>query len=307
MPVAAHPDFALLSDSWRLALEADGYSPATVRSYLGAVRNLATWLADHHPGTGPADTTRDQIRAWVVDTRNRTSSSTARTWFPAVRGFFRWAVEEGECPSDPTDGLKTPRPNDQTTPVLSLDQIRAILGTCNRATFRDRRDAAIIYVFADGGLRLAEVAGLTVDAVEIRDRILFVEGKGTNRSGPRRRAVPVGVKAARALDRYLRERRRHPYADLDTLWLGDRGRPTLGADGIKAALQRRAALVGVKLHPHMFRHTWASQFRAAGGQEGDLMVLGGWRSRQMLDRYGRVDAAERAQQAYRRLALGDRL
>lgn len=288
-------------------MRADGYSDRTVGSYHRGVRNLAAWLAENRPGIGPSEVTRDDVRGWVVDLRKATSSGTARTWFPGVRKFYRWAVEEGEADVNPTDGIKTPPPNDPRTPVVPLDVIRKMLATCSPRTFRDRRDAAIIYVFADGGLRLAEVAGLGLDDVDIPARLLFVVGKGSNRSGPRRRAVSLGVKSTRALDRYIRERRRHPYAELPQLWLGDRGRPRLSIDGVKAMLQRRAKLVGATLHAHMFRHTWASQFRSAGGAEGDLMVLGGWSNRQMLDRYGKAVAAERAQEAYRSRALGDRL
>jgi integrase len=163
-------------------------------------------------------------------------------------------------------------------------------------------------LFLDGGLRLSELAGLQVADVDLRDRIVFVAGKASRRSGPRHRTVPLGVKAARALDRYLRERRRHPFADTLRLWLGSRGRPTLDADGVKAMLKRRGADAGISdLHPHAFRHTWAHAFRAAGGNEGDLMLLGGWRSRAMLDRYGKAVAADRAAEAYRRLSLGDRI
>lgn len=302
-----HPDFAVLTESWDLALRADGYAANTVTSYQRAVRHLALWLAEHHPDVGPADVTRDHVRAWIVHVRDRASSGTARSWFPGVRKFYRWALDEGETDIDPTDGIRTPPPNDPRTPVLTITQIRDLLGTCGARTFLDRRDAAIIYLFVDGGLRLAEMAGLRLDDVDTRDRLLFVEGKGSNRSGPRRRAVPLGVKSTRALDRYLRERRRHPYAELPPLWLGDRGRATLTDGGIKRMLERRAESVGFDLHPHMLRHTWASAFRAAGGNEGDLMVLGGWRNRAMLDRYGKAAAADRAQEAYRRLALGDRI
>lgn len=302
-----HPDFPVLLDSWDLALRADAYSPRTITSYQRAMRHLATWLTEHHPDIGPADVTRDHVRGWLVDLRERTSSGTARSWFPGVRKFYRWALDEGETDTDPTLGIRTPPPNDPRTPILTLDQIRALLDTCGARTFIDRRDAAIIYAFLDGGLRLAEVAGLTLSAVDTRDRLLFVEGKGTNRSGPRRRAVPLGVKSTRALDRYLRERRKHPYTELPQLWLGDRGRATLADSGIKRMLERRAEACGFDLHPHMLRHTWASAFREAGGNEGDLMVLGGWRNRAMLDRYGKAAAASRAQDAYRRLALGDRI
>jgi integrase len=163
-------------------------------------------------------------------------------------------------------------------------------------------------LFLDGGLRLAELADLQVADVDLRDRIIYVAGKASRRSGPRHRAVPLGVKAARALDRYLRERRRHPYAETPRLWLGSRGRPALSADGIEAMLKRRGGAAGIRnLHPHTFRHTWAHAFRAAGGNEGDLMLLGGWRSRAMLDRYGKTAAADRAADAYRRLSLGDRI
>jgi len=303
-----HPDFATLGDSWQLALDADGYAKNSVRSYRAALAHLAAWLHQEHAGTGPLDVTRDHIRAWIVHVRETRSSGTARGWFAGLRHFFRWAVAEGERATDPTDGIKTPKPNDTRTPVLSVEDIRGLLATCAGRDFRNRRDAAIVYLFVDGGLRLAELAGLGVDDVDIRERVVYVAGKGSNRSGPRYRAVPVGVKCAQALDRYLRERRKHPYAELPHLWLGDRGRASLSPDGIDAMLKRRAERAGIGgLHPHVFRHSWASAFRSAGGSEGDLMVLGGWRSRAMLDRYGAAVAGDRARDAYRRLSYGDRL
>ncbi|WP_185734986.1 tyrosine-type recombinase/integrase [Micromonospora globispora] len=303
-----HPDFDLLAESWHLSLNADGYAANTLRAYPNALRQLAGWLAVHHPGVGPLDVTRDQVRAWIVHVRESSSSGTARSWFAGVRHFFRWLVTEGETDRDPTDGIRTPPPNQPTTPVLALDDVRALLGTCTGREFVDRRDAAILYTFIDGGLRLAEVAGLALDDVHLRERALVVRGKGSNRSGPRYRQATLSVKGAQALDRYVRERRRHPHAERPALWLGARGRAALSHDGIEAVLHRRAAQAGIgSFHAHMLRHTWASQARAAGLSEGDLMVLGGWRSRQMLDRYGAAVAAERAADAYRRLALGDRL
>jgi hypothetical protein len=94
-----------------------------------------------------------------------------------------------------------------------------------------------------------------------------------------------------ALDRYLRERRRHP-----TLSCRSYGWVTVvdQADGVKAMVDRRAALVGIRLHPHVL----GVGVPAASGSEGDLMALGGWRSRTMLDRHGSVVAADRARDAY---------
>jgi site-specific recombinase XerC len=300
-----HPDWALLLRSWLLALEADGYSPPTVRTYQTAVRSLAASV----PETAPAELERGQVRAWLAGVRRQRSQGTARTWISGVRHFCRWLVEEGEADHDATAGIRTPRPPEPRTRVLTEAELRALLRACDGRDFRARRDAAIVLLFADAGLRLGELAGLTVTDVDATGRIVQVAGKGSRRSGPRRRALPLGARTARALDRYLRERRRHPHADRAALWLGDRGQPTLGRDGIVRALKRRAAAAGIggSMHPHMLRHTWAHHFRAAGGSEGDLMWLGGWTSRAMLDRYGASTAAERAAEAGRRFSLADRL
>jgi site-specific recombinase XerD len=303
-----HPDFDLLGTSWILSLEADGYAVNTVRSYRKALESFAEWLADNVPDAGPTEAQREHVRGWVVHIRETTSSGTARSWFAGLRHFCRWMVAEGEAETDATANIKTPAPNDPRTPIVTAETIRAMLTAANGRDFVARRDSAIIYMFVDGGLRLAECAGLTTDAVDIRERILFVEGKGSNRSGPRRRAVPLGVKASQSLDRYMRERRKHPFAHLDALWLGDRSRGAVSPDGIDAILKRVAARAGVgHIHPHQLRHTWADAFRAAGGSEGDLMTLGGWRSRAMLDRYGRTNAEGRAKDSYRKLSFGDRL
>jgi site-specific recombinase XerD len=298
----------VLTVSWELALRADGYADNTVKAYQNAVRSLADWLAEHHPEVGPAELDRQHIGGWLVEVRESRSGNTARGWFAGVRHFCRWLQSEGETDRDATAGIRTPAPGDPETAVLSEEDLRGLMVTCAGTDFTARRDTAIIMLFLDGGLRLSELAGLQVADVDLRDRMVYVVGKASRRSGARHRAVPLGVKAARAVDRYLRERRRHPYADTSRLWLGSRGRPALAADGVDAMLKRRGADAGISdLHPHAFRHTWAHAFRAAGGNEGDLMLLGGWRSRAMLDRYGKAAAADRAADAYRRLSLGDRI
>jgi hypothetical protein len=103
--------------------------------------------------------------------------------------------------------------------------------------------------------------------------------------GCRERTLPFGRKAGEALDRYLRARARHKDAELPWLWLGKRGRLTEW--GLVMMLRRRGAQAGLPgLHPHQFRHTFAHQWLAQGGTETDLMRIAGWKSRQMLQRYG---------------------
>jgi hypothetical protein len=63
-----HPDFAVLTVSWELALRADGYADSTVKAYQNAVRSLADWLAEHHPEVGPVELDRQTSD---VDLRDR--------------------------------------------------------------------------------------------------------------------------------------------------------------------------------------------------------------------------------------------
>ena len=300
------PDFAHLQVSWMLALRSDGYAQNTLLTYKRAFENFADWFARDHPGLGPCDITREHLRLWIVSMRDNGAPATASVRFAGIRKFCKWMLDEGEIGEDVTLGILAPSPGEAHTPVVSRDGIKALLAACAGNDFVCRRDTAVIMILLDGGLRLAEVADLQLEDVDLRDRILFVTGKGTNRSGPRRRAVPIGVKTARSVDRYVRERRRHPYAEQPKLWLGAQNKPALTRKGIEGIVRRAGQRADVPVHPHQFRHTWASEFRAAGGEEGDLMVLGGWRSRSMLDRYGKA-AADSARDSYRTRSLGDRL
>lgn len=78
--------------------------------------------------------------------------------------------------------------------------------------------------------------------------------------------------------------------------------------GIGQLIERRCQAAGIDhIHPHQFRHFFAHDWLDNGGQEQDLMMLAGWRSRQMLAKYGKSVADERAKAAHRRARLGDQI
>jgi hypothetical protein len=112
--------------------------------------------------------------------------------------------------------------------------------------------------------------------------------------------VPFSAKTGQALARYLRVRANATWPKHECLWLAEKGKGPLTANGIKLMPRRRGKAAGVKdeigrnLHAHLGRHGVAHEWQAAGGSEGDLMRIMGWRSPQMARSYGASAANQRA-------------
>lgn len=293
-------DISTLVDSFAINLRALRRSPSTQKIYLGSIALYLKWCSDNDY---PPQIDRGQVQAWIAQMLDAGASpATAAARLAGVRQFSKWLAEEGEIDADPLLRVTAPKGDMPITPVLSEDDLKALVKVCQGPGLRERRDEAMVRLMAETGMRASELIGLEVDDVDlVRGLAVIRRGKGG-----KGRIAPFGSQTGRALDRYIRARRGHPAAGSKALWLGARTKQPLSVPGFRMTLAQRADAAGIgHLHPHMLRHTAASRWLMAGGTEGGLMSIAGWSTRDMLSRYAAVTQADRAAKEARRLDLGD--
>jgi site-specific recombinase XerD len=197
--------------------------------------------------------------------------------------------------------MRAPRVGLKPVPVVTDDDLKALLATASGRNFADRRDTAIIYLLFTTGARISEIAGIRLGDLDLDSDPprVTVHGKGD-----KDRHCSFSNEAAAMLDRYLTQRLSKFRRQLDApLWVGERG--PLNSGGIAQMLRRRARAAGINFHAHQLRHSYASTWLMNGGSETDLIEQLGWADASapiMLRRYGRSAAAARAHAHYDQFA-----
>lgn len=292
---------------WHESLEATA-APRTRKIYRDASDGLLAWLeaAGHPPGEYPD---RRVLDRYFTEFRSRPnmrtgkplSASYVQQHWRSVQQLYRFLETEELIVRNPfVSGMAKPTVPESPVPIFTDDDLRAFMQVTEGKDPRQRRDRAIIRLLLDTGIRVGELCGLRTGDVDFGQRLVLVTGKGSHS-----RTVPFNAKCGTELRRWLMVR---PRIASDALFTDLRGHGNgLTTSGVRQLLNMRAEQAGVSNpHPHRFRHTAAHLWLANGGPEIDLERIMGWRSGQMVRRYGASAGAERARATARRLAIADR-
>lgn len=235
-------------------------SPATADAYR---RDLAGFVrfATGEGLTAWTDIDPETVRRFVGSEHRRgLSGRSLGRCLAALRALYRWLLREGVVESDPAAGLRAPGSGRPLPHVLQVEEVERLLAVPGDSTLA-RRDRALLELFYSAGLRLAELATLDIDGIDLDDGLARVAGKGR-----RTRFAPIGGPARAALRDWLAARPRWADANEHALFVSARG-GRLSRRAIQARVAHWARRLGLPhhVHPHMLRHSFATHLLESGG------------------------------------------
>ena len=262
-------------------------SSHTVDAYSADLREFLHYLSPPEtepPAPGAIDLLI--LREWLASLYNRQLSAvTIRRKLAAVRGLFRFLLREGLVTVNVARLVRTPKAPRKLPEVMSAGQVNALIDGIPAAELERPhpvRDRAIFELLYGCGVRVSELAGLNLYDLDRSERWLRVRGKGR-----KERQVPIPGKAAEALERYLAER--PVVRDEPAVFLNHReGRLT--DRGIRGMVKLYATFVSgdPSIHPHSFRHAYATHLLADGADLRAIQELLGHARLSTTQKYTQV-------------------
>jgi integrase/recombinase XerC len=272
-------------------LAREGASTHTLDAYAADLRQFQQYFSppDLEP---PAPQSIDllMLREWLASLyRDRLMAVTIRRKLAAVRGLFRFLLREGVVAINVARLVRTPKAPKTLPDVMTAEQVNTLIDGVQSNTLErpfPARDRAIFELLYGCGVRVGELSGLNLDDLDRAERWIRVRGKGR-----KERQVPLPGKAAEALERYLAAR--PVVRDEKAVFLNHRnGRLTArGVHGI-VTLYARALSGDPSVHPHSFRHAYATHLLADGADLRSIQELLGHARLSTTQKYTQVSLVD---------------
>lgn len=258
----------VLMEAFLLHLEKERQqSPHTVKAYRRDLEAFTDFCGRHYGQWSWASVDRQGVRGFLGElSRKGLSRRSAARALSAVRSFYRWAAEHHDIPNAAARAAKVPRLEKRLPVWLERGATEELFKQAEARAEGDEfeavRDLAMLELFYSTGIRLSELAGLDLGAVDLLSDQIRVMGKGR-----KERIVPVGSRASRALRRYyaLREAAAaKPGAERRAVFVSRRGK-RLAARSVQRAMHRLFDGISADgAHVHSLRHTFATHMLDAG-------------------------------------------
>ncbi len=277
------------------------YSRHTVHAYRTDLMQLHTFLVEHVPEFGDAGwpaVTLDHVLAFRehLQTSGYSDATVARR-LASARSFFDYLIRQEVLKRNPAQGVETPRVKRALPQTLSPEEVERLLEAPAQVPGpKGLRDQAILELLYATGMRVGELASLTVDDVDLERNTVRCRGKGN-----KEREIPFHEIAAQKLLAYLRDGRPqllNGKRPTRALFLNNRGTP-LTRQGIWLIIRTYARMAGIETHvtPHVLRHSIATHLLRQGAQLREVQELLGHATLATTQQYTRV-ANEHLREVY---------
>ena len=263
-----------------------GYSGHTVTSYSRDLHEFAAHLGPDAPVT---EINPLQTRAFAYTINGRNKSSSVARKLSTLRTFFRYLMRAGAIPADPMAAISMPRQGKYMPIFLSVDEVFALIEMPNNDDPFAARDRAILEILYSTGMRVSELAGLDLPALDFATGMVRVTGKGN-----KQRLTPMGNPAMESLNAYLPMReglrqdrsKRGLEQDGEALFLNTRGsRLTTRSVERLVSLYAQRAGIASRVTPHALRHSFATHLLEMGADLRTVQELLGHASLSTTQKY----------------------
>lgn len=270
-------------------------SPNTVAAYSQDLSSLLGFLAAshvEHAGSDIRNVDLYALRGWLGQlARTHAPSSVARK-VAAVRSFMRWLLRRKIIEKSPAEELSTPKVRRPLPTLLSVDIAEQVMENPDDSP-TGRRDRAVLELLYGSGVRVSELAGLSLADVDLSARTVRVVGKGD-----KERMAPLGQKSVAALGAYLEVRptfvdKKRRTQDAFAVFLSPHGK-RLDRRAVHRLVQRHGVLGAGRgdLHPHALRHTCATHMLDGGADLRAIQELLGHAKLSTTQRYTHVSVEQ---------------
>lgn len=250
----------ILSDFLNYLILERGLSDNTVKAYKVDMKKFFIFL--DKKGLGLASLKRESISDFLWDQREYgLESSTVARNLVALKVFFRFLAREEYVSEDPTEAMESPKLWKRLPETLSVNEVERIILASRGKNAQNIRDLAILELLYASGLRISELVNLKL--VDVNLEIGFVKCRG---KGGKERIVPMGKKAAGAIEVYVKQARgKYLKGTSDYIFLNKSGKK-ISRQSCWKILKKYASLASVKknISPHTLRHSFATHLLEHG-------------------------------------------